>query len=325
MVRIRTTRWHDSHVRFNTSHLTSLRFPGQSGQTMNIRTLSYNLGLFSVLREILYTFARLNEDTLAAPFVPTFQSLRSEWKSVLAEELDIIDALALADAIVDKADTKIDVFATKASRVIDDVTTGATRKRIRQSLFKGKPLSKFKRPVLGQQLVAMADWSTTFAESGVPELVALGLEHGPLIQMGELADEKRRLAQKRNRDFRDIGQRKQFIDKLNAARQEVAGALAKLPFEHPGLPSGYAEGFFLRDVARDEEPTIDEVKSAIEQLEGQLAEQKGLLETLEKAAAAEREAEAQKQARAEEAEQLEAQAKALLEQAAELKKRAGKK
>jgi DNA repair exonuclease SbcCD ATPase subunit len=292
---------------------------------MNIRTLPYSLGLFSVLREILYTFARLNEDPLASSFVPTFQSLRSEWKSVQEEEIDIIDALALADAIVDKADAKIDVFATKSSRIVDDVTTGATRKRIRQSLFKGKPLSKFKRPVLGQQLVAMADWNTTFAESGVPELVALGAEHGLLIQMGEQADEKRKAAQKKNRDFRDVGKRKQFIDKLNAARQEVAGALAKLPFEHPGLPSGYAEGFFLRDIAQDEEPTIDEVKSTIEELEGKLVAQKALLETLEKEAEAQRQAEAQKQAQAEEAEQLEAQAKALLEQAAELKRRAGKK
>jgi hypothetical protein len=291
----------------------------------NIRTLSYNLGLFSILREILYTYARLTEDPLAVPFAPKFQALRGEWKTVLDEELDIIDALALADAMVDKADAQLDIFATKSSRIVDDVTTGETRKRMRQSLFKGKPLSRFKRPILGQQFVAMSDWNTTFAESGIPQLVELGAEHAPLLQLGEQADEKRRAAQKRNRDFRDIGQRKQFIDKLNAARQEVAGALAKLPFEHPGLPSGYAEGFFLRDITRDEEPTIDEVKSAIEQLEGQLAEQKGLLETLEKAAAAEREAEAQKQARAEEAEQLEAQAKALLEQAAELKKRAGKK
>lgn len=292
---------------------------------MNIRTLPYSLGLFSILREILYTFARLNEDPLAAPFVPTFQTLRNDWKNVLDEELDIIDAMALADAIVDKADTKIDVFATKVSRITDDVTTGATRKRIRQSLFKGKPLSKFKRPVLGQQLVAMSDWNTTLAESGVPQLVELGAEHAPLIQMGELADEKRKTAQKKNRDFRDVGKRKQFVDKLNAARQEAAGALAKLPFEHPGLPSGYAEGFFLRDMAQDEEPTIDEVKSSIEDLEGKLLGQKALLEKLEKEAEAEKQAEAARQAQAEEADQLEAQAKALLEQAAELKRRASKK
>lgn len=291
----------------------------------NIRTLSYNLGLFTVLREILYTYAHLNEDPLAAPLAAQFQTLRGEWNTILDEELAIIDALALADAMVDKADSKLDIFATKASRIVDDVTTGETRKRIRHSLFKGKPLSRFKRPVLGQQLGAMADWNTTCAESGIPQLVALGAEHGALILLGEQADEKRKTAQKQNRDFRDIGRRKQFIDKLNAARQEVAGGLAKLPFEHPGLAAGYAEGFFLRDVSPEEEPTIDQVKSAIEELEEKIKAQKVLLDKLEKDAAAEREAAAQKQARADEAEQLEAQAKALMEQAAELRKRAGKK
>jgi hypothetical protein len=291
---------------------------------MNVRTVPYNLGLFSILREILYTYGRMNEDPLAASFVPTFQGLRDDWKVILAEELDILEGMALADAIVDKADSRIDTFATKASRTVDDTTTGPTRKRLRQSLFKGKALSKFRKPVLGQQLQAMTDWGTTFKESGVPQLVDLAAEHAPLILLGEQADDKRKAAQKKNRDFRDVGRRKQFIDKVNAARKEAAGALAKLPFEHPGLPSGYAEGFFLHDAPRDDEPTIDEVKSTIADLEGKLGEQKTLLETLEKEAEAERQADLERQAQSEEAEQLEAKAKALLEQAAELKRRAGK-
>jgi hypothetical protein len=114
-------------------------------------------------------------------------------------------------------------------------------------------------------------------------------------------------------------------DPLATGAARGGGALAKLPFEHPGLPSGYAEGFFLRDMAQDEEPTMDEVKSSIEDLEGKLLGQKALLEKLEKEAEAEKQAEAARQAQAEEADQLEAQAKALLEQAAELKRRAGKK
>lgn len=292
---------------------------------MAARTLPYSLGLFSVLREILYTLSRVTEDPLAAPFAPSFESLRVEWKEVLHEEIDILDGIARADATADRVDTTIDAFATKVSRTVDDNSTGPTRKRLRQALFKGKPLSKFSRPVLGSQLDAMTDWATTFAESGISQVAALVSEYEPLILLGKQADDKRKAALKRNRDFRDIGRRKQFIDKLNAKRQETAGILAKLPFEHPELSSDYADGFFAREAPRDDEPTIDEVKESILTLESRIAEQRALLKKLEDEAEAERQAEAARLAQATQAEELEAQAKALLEQAAELKKRATKK
>ena len=74
-------------------------------------------------------------------------------------------------------------------------------------------------------------------------------------------DDQRKAAQKKNRDFRDVGRRKQFIDKVNAKRQEASGALARLPFERPDLPADFVDGFFLSEAPRDEEPTIDEVKA----------------------------------------------------------------
>lgn len=273
----------------------------------------------------MYTLSRVTEDPLAAPFAPSFESLRVEWKEVLHEEIDILDGIARADATADKVDTTIDTFSTKASRTVDDNSTGATRKRLRQALFKGKPLSKFSRPVLGSQIDAMLDWAGTLSESGIPQLAALVHEYEPLIILGKQADDRRKAALKRNRDFRDIGRRKQFIDKVNAKRQEAAGALAKLPFEHHGLSSDYADGFFARETPRDDEPTIDEVKETILTLEARLAEQRALLKKLEDEAEAERQAEAARATQATQAEELEAQAKVLLEQAAELKKRAGKK
>ncbi len=267
----------------------------------------------------------MNEDPLVHVFASSFDQLRAEWKEIHAEEIEILEALASADASADKVDHSLDAFATRVSRTVDDNSTGATRKRIRQALFKGKPLSKFSRPVLSTQLDAMLDWAPTLAGSGITQLAALVPEYESLMLLGKQAQERREAAATRNRHFRTIGRRKQFVDKLNAKRQETAGALAKLPFEHPELPSDYADGFFAREAARDDEPTIDEVKEAIVTLETRLAEQQALLKKLEDEAEAERQAEAARLARATQAEELEAQAKALLEQAAELKKRAGKK
>ncbi len=292
---------------------------------MNLRTLTYAITMPGLLREILFSNTRMAEDTFAAPFAAKFDALRTEWKIVLMEEIEIIEGMTRADAHAAKIDSIIDAFAAKTSRAVDDNTTGATRKRLREALFKSKPLSKFTRPILGQQLTAMNDWGSILSNSNIAPLAALAQEHADLMTQAEQADTQRQSAQQKNREFRLIGHRKQFIDKVNAARQEVAGALGKIELEQPGVPQGYANGFFTHEASRDDEPTIDEVNATIVTLEAELTEQKALLEKLQAEAEATRQAEAARKAQAEEAEQLEAQAKALLEQAAELKKRAGQK
>ncbi|MDI1432153.1 hypothetical protein [Polyangium sorediatum] len=256
---------------------------------------------------------------MAAPHLPIFQALREEWKIILLEEIAILDLLSLAQAAVDRADGGLDTFAGRVSRTVDDHTHGNTRKQLRTALFKNKPLGKFRRPVLGGQLAAMADWSDTLMKCGVPALVSFAPEADTLIAAGRNAEELRKKAQGKNRDFRDIGMRKQFIDKVNAARKESHGGLAKLPFQDTTLPPDFADGFFYSDPPREEEETIDEVKTSIAELLAQLEERQVLLKKLEEEAEAEAKAAAEQAAQAQAAEDLEAQARALLAQAAALK------
>jgi hypothetical protein len=286
---------------------------------MAARIIPYRVGLFSLLREIDYTSSQMSQEPLAAPHMPTFQALRGEWQVVLLEEVSILGELSAMQATVSRADRGLDAFAGRASRTVDDHTSDATRRQLRSALFKNKPLSRFRRPVLAGQLTAMADWSDTLAQCGVPALVALAPEVGPLIEAGRDAQQQRARAQQRNRDFRDVGTRKQFIDKVNAARKEAHGALGKLPFENPSLPRDFADAFFYTEPPRDEEETIDEVRTSIEEFEAQLAERRMLLAKLEEEAAAVAQAEQDRLAQAQEAEALEAQAQALLEKAAALR------
>jgi hypothetical protein len=289
---------------------------------MAARIISYRVGLLSLLREIQYTLSQLSHAPLATSYTPTFQALREECQQVLLEEMEILDELANAQALVTKSDTGLDVFAGRVSGTVDEYSSGPTRKQLRTALFKNKPLTRFRRPVLGGQLDAMADWPDTLLRCGVPALVALAPEAVPLIAVGQAAQQTRTAAQKRNRDFRDIGTRKQFIDKVNAARKELYGGLAKLPFQNPALPSNFADDFFYTEPPRDEEETIDQVKASIEELEAQLVERQALLAELEEQAAAEAQAEQERLAQAQAADELEAQAQALLAQAAALRKRA---
>src|SRR6185295_6405416 len=54
-------------------------------------------------------------------------------------------------------------------------------------------------------------------------------------------------ARQANREFRDVGERRRWVDRMNAARKEVYGTLAKLPHEGLGLPSDFADQFFLSE------------------------------------------------------------------------------
>ena len=286
---------------------------------MSARTIAYRTGLFTILREVLYTLAQMGEEPLAAAHLPVFQAHRGKWQAVLTDEIGILESLAKARAAVDRADAGLDRLAVRVSNAIDENTTGANQKQIRAALFKGKSNSRFRRPVLGKQLSDMADWADKLAKCGVPALCALAPEADALVTAGKKADALRTSAQAANREFRDIGKRKQFIDALNASRKEAEGALAKLPFENPLLPQSFADTFFYSEAPRDEEETIEDVKASIDELELQLEERRALLQQMEEEAANAAKAEAARKAKALEADELEAQAKELLKRAAQMR------
>jgi hypothetical protein len=286
---------------------------------MAVRTLRYDIGVLALRREIQFTHTQATTEPLAAAWVPVFKALLDDCQSILLQEIALLDTIAQADAAAFKADRGCDAFAGKVSACVNDNTDGATRKKLRGALFDGKPLSRFRRPVLKGQLQSMTTWSATLASCGVAPLVALAPEAGVVVAAGLAAEAQARDAAHQNRTFRDVGARKQLIDKVNAVRREAYGALGKVPFENPAVPGDFADWFFLYDVAVDEEETIDEVKTSIEALEGELASRKAQLAKLEAAAAEEVKAvEAAKVAEGQ-AEDLEAQADALLKKAAALR------
>ena len=102
-------------------------------------------------------------------------------------------------------------------------------------------------------------------------------------------------------------------------RKETHGALAKLPFQNPALPQGFAETFFYSEAPRAEEETIDEVKTSVEELTAQLAERAALLKKLEDEAAIEAQEAKDQQAHELAVEELKTQAQELLKKAAALK------
>lgn len=283
------------------------------------RTLQYRATTFSLFHDVFYSLSQTSEEPLAAPHVPTFEGLRNGLKVILLEEVFNLEQIARAQAAVDRIDARLDRFVLRVLHAVDDHTGGNTRKQIRKDLLKGHSVGKFRRPVLGRQLQDMADWSATLVKCGVPVLVALAPEADALYQLGKAASTQRDKALSDNRNFRDVGARKQYIDTLNAERNAVEGALTKLQFQDPSLPQDFADGFFYSDPPRDDEETIKDVKELIDELQAQLAEAQARLAKMEQdeaAAAAEAQADKDKEA---EIEELEKKAAELLAKAKSLK------
>ena len=278
-----------------------------------------------MLREIRYTLSQIAAEPLAAPHVAGFQALRDEWKTILLQEVDILEGMAAAQAAVDKADDALDDFAGRASRAVEDFTGSNPKHPLQIHLFKGKSLSKLKRPILAGQLEAMRDWTSPLQNSGAPALVALATELAPLIQAADNAVDLQKTATQKNREFRAVGARKQLVDKLNAKRKEVFGALAKLPFEHPSLAADFPDRFFRVEPTTDEDETLEEVKAAIVDLETELTERKAQLAAMEAEAAAAAKADTEKKTKQQALEDLEAQQAELAKKAADLKAQLGKK
>ncbi len=286
---------------------------------MSARTLTYRTGLLSIGREIFYTLAQMGEEPLAASYLPIFQTHRDKWQTVLLAEIALLEAFSKAQAAVVRADRKLDAFVNRVDRSVKEIAHAPTRNQIKKKLFKGKPVARFRRPLLGRQLLDMQDWSQALAGCGVPELVALAPEAAQLYAAGKAASDLKTSAEAANRTFRDVGERKKFVDDLNASRKETDGALAKLPFKDPSLPQEFSDDLFYREPPRDEEETIDNLKEGIDTLKTELAELEARL-ALKVKEAADAAKEAEEQANTDKKiEDLEAKAAALIAEATALK------
>ena len=132
-------------------------------------------------------------------------------------------------------------------------------------------------------------------------------------------------AEHARKHFREVGERAQFINKVNAARKKVYGELAKLRFEVVGLPGNFADRFFThrkrKPKATDAEPTVESVTETVAQLKAETSAQEQLLAELVTKAAEAKKKEEELKAEAAAVEALERQAAEALALAAKKKEK----
>jgi hypothetical protein len=296
---------------------------------MSARILKPKTALITLLGELRYTLSRLHANPLTTAHVATFQALRDEWRPVLDKEISLQEALSDAQALIDAEDAALDDFASRVSKTVLTITKDDRGSALYTHFFGNKSLSEFRRPNLGAQLEAMRPWGDSLANSPFPALKAMAKEHAQLVAAADKAVSARDKARQQNKQFREVGERRQFVDKLNAARKVTHGALAKLALETPGLPSGFADQFFRSEASRDEgddeetPPTIAQVTETIDALEAQLTSQKALLAKLQGEAEAATKAAAAREADQTALSDLQQRMAEMAKQAEQIQKRLG--
>lgn len=244
---------------------------------MAVSSVNVRSSIFALFPHPMYSASRLRAHPLGAPHAPRFEALCAEGREVLVEEISHLEALSDAQARVGAADDALNEFAGRVSKEALIITRDDRSNALYTHLFGQKNLGEFRKPVLSGQLEAMKPWVEALQQSPHPTLSALAPEAEALVNAGVAATEARRLAKQHNRYFRDVGNRRQWVDRLNAARKEIHGMLAKLPHEQPGLPSDFADHFFLSASPRDEETesevpeTPEAIRAEIEGIQQALA------------------------------------------------------
>jgi hypothetical protein len=263
-----------------------------------VRTLSSSSSLTAVRSHLSFTLRRVEVHPLTGSLVAVFQALLDEWAEHAQTELDLIDRVEDAQVAIIAADDQLNRFADRISKALLTITADDRSHPLYRHYFGNKPLHVFKRPVLGEQLEAMRQWATALAASTHDSLKALAADIVPLIADADKAIKEKANAEEGLSSFRDVGDRKDYIDRVNAARKAAYGQLSTLPHKHIGLPLNFADGFFRRirvTGEEPEEPTIESVEEEIAALKANLAsKEKELAELKEQA----KEAQAKEEERA---------------------------
>jgi len=269
-----------------------------------VRLLKHRSSMLTLLPHPTYTYSRLKAHPLGAPHVARFEVLKAEGRQVLLHELDHVEAMAEAQALAVAVDSRLDDFAGRLSKAILTITSDDRTSALYTHYF-DKPVGELTKPVLRGQLDAMRRWQLSLPKSPFEALSAMAAELAALIAEADAAVLARDNARQGNREFRDVGERKQWVDRVNAARKETHGALSKLPHENPALPSDFADQFFLSEPEREgeaEADTLEALQAQATSLREALAGVEARIAELEAAEAA---AEQERAARARAAQQAE--------------------
>lgn len=263
------------------------------------RTFPWTIVLINVLPHIAFTARWLRAHPLTKDLLITllFEELLTAWKVTQEKEIELDGQIADSTVAAAIVDMELDVFAERTSNTLLTLNNKKRTDALYLHYFRGKPPHLFTKPTLGTELAAMKKWPSSLLASEHPALNALGAELPDLIERASKAEKKKEDTAQERKDFREVGDRKKFIDRVNAARKEAYGVLSTLPHKHVGLPLNFADQFFKRDRSKDEEEvTLEALEQEIVEMQAELTAKQKLRDEMKQAQSEEEQRRAKEEA-----------------------------
>jgi hypothetical protein len=287
---------------------------------MRIRTVQHPTPFPGLRNFITYTLSQCKADPLAASYAIKVDELRLGWDSAYAKHLALLDKSSEAQARVNNASHALSRMAGRVAKAILAITDDNRHDPLYMAYIGNKTLSELKKR-FSSKLEAMRGWIPNMKVSEHPSLAAFADEVEQLVDTADAAVKMRSDVSVEKRYFRDTGDRKKLVDKINVVCKSIHGDLSKFPHEIPGLPHDYADRFFLSEV-RQKDKDEDEDTEEADPIDAAKARIKAAKEELEAAEAHMKEVEAEQAAAAEAAAALAAQEAKLADLEAELSEKA---
>lgn len=253
-----------------------------------IRTLNHTrTPLLGLMAELSNTAFELEAEPVAAEHAPAFLILREKTEAVLSEELAIEDKIIQARVRLNVCYRNFDTFASLVSKTLLTIVADNRAHSLYITYFGDRSLSQFRRLRQSEKLAVIRGWATLLAGSQHASLKDLMSELEPLLKVANDAIAAKDLALSERKLFREEGARKKIFDEVNVTRKSKHGEIAKLPHLYTGLPSDFADRFFLQESSKpeeeeeEEEPSADVVRAAIKELKAKLAAEEERLKKIE--------------------------------------------
>jgi hypothetical protein len=230
-----------------------------------ILTLHSDLSLDVLRTHLRFATARTKSDPNAASYVAGFTAFLTQWTAADAAEMANEDAVTDALAAAVAADAQLDELADAVNLAINGAKKPSSSNPQQKLYFGSTAPSKFKQPILGSQLKNMQPWPTLLGQSTVPALKALAAQATTAIANGTAAATAVSAAQTAREAWNTGGPREALFAAFNALCATAHGGLKAFALANPnlGLPTDYAESFFLHTAPSPYGSTVTEAAAAL--------------------------------------------------------------
>jgi hypothetical protein len=242
---------------------------------MNLRTLPIDMTLDALYQERIFTVAALTASSasvpLVTPYIAPFTALMTSWLKVQDAEHALTEASTNADAKVDVVDAVLNGEVIAISHaVLTAVKNDRTADLYVHYFGTFRPMD-LKHPIRDGHLATLNAWVPSLIASAVQALKAAGTSLQATLADADTATKAKAAADQALTDFSVLGDRKAFVDSMNALRKSTYGDLAEMPHAHPelNLPVAFADGFFLHG-ATVKLPTMARLDQKIASLQSKL-------------------------------------------------------